>query len=74
MAGFSFIGSPAFLLLVSEIYDTFANEAEMILANSTCILLWVRNGFFGGRWTWVNETPSFPFVRLQIGEFFDYQG
>lgn len=32
MAGFSFIGSLAFLFVVSEFYDTFANEVELIKA------------------------------------------
>ena len=42
-AGFSFIGSAVFLLL-SEFYDTFANEADMIIAKVASVQILVCNG------------------------------
>lgn len=39
MAGVSVFGSPAFLFVVSEFYDIFAGEGDMITADAVCVLL-----------------------------------
>ena len=56
MAGFSFIGSPAFLFVVSEFYDTFAMEANVMMVVAVCVGLLVWRRGISVRWTWASES------------------